>query len=144
MSNKVLGYGSIVKVDHDDNASFTTVGCIKEITPPPRRLKEVDGTCLEDVRESIDPGIAEATDFVFTQVWKVGEAAPGYIDLLFTNAKARTTPYDVDWQVIYPQDTPVTEAFTGWVKEISPSVKGNSEYWTRQVTVKTTSVSTLS
>lgn len=138
MANKALGYGTVVKVDHDGNSTFTAVGSIKEVTPPERSRKTVDGTTLDDAREVMDPGQEEATDFEFTQFWKQGDTTQGYIDTLFTNKT------DVDWQVIYPQDTPITEAFSGWVKKIGPTVGGGSEYWQRKITVQTTSASTLS
>lgn len=141
---KILGYGTIVKVDHDDNAAFTAVGCLKDATPPKRSIKTADATCLDDSREDMQPGIADATEFTFTHFWEIGEASNTMIDTLFSNAKSKTTPYDVDWQVIYPLSTPVTEAFSGWVKEISPETIKVGEFLTRQVTVMTTSVSTLS
>lgn len=139
---KIIGYATIVKCDHDDNASFTTIGCMKSITPPPQSLNTADGTCLEDSFEYMQPGIQKATEFKFLQVWKMGDTNHAIIDTLFANAKSTTAPYDVDWQVVYPQANLVTDAFSGWVKDVAPNTVQIGEYITREVTVMTTSDTT--
>jgi hypothetical protein len=134
--NKVLGFGTLVKVDHDLNTVFTTVGNLKEVTPPPRERNTADGTALEDTIEQLDPGTHKANEFTFMQIWKVKNTNHEIIDTLY-NSGAK-----VPWQVVYPQDTPVTDQFTGWVKKIAPTVKGPNEYWTREITVQQTTVIT--
>lgn len=130
---KVLGYGTVVKVDDDDSGSgFTTVGGSKEITPPAKEWFEVDGTTLDDAFEVMDPGIAKSGQFTFTQIWIVNSTNHQILDTLHA-AKTK-----VLWQVVYPQGTPVTDQFEGWVQKLAPAVKGNNEYWTREVTVRQT------
>ena len=36
MASARLGLGTLVKYDHDNDASFTTIGEITSIDPPPR------------------------------------------------------------------------------------------------------------
>lgn len=130
---KVLGYGTVVKVDDDDSGStFTTIGGSKEITPPAKEWFEVDGTTLDDAFEVMDAGIQKSGQFTFTQIWIVKSTNHEIIDTLFA-AKTK-----VLWQVVYPQGTPVTDQFEGWVQKVAPAVKGNNEYWTREITVRQT------
>lgn len=130
---KVLGYGTVVKVDDDDNGSlFTTIGGSKEITPPAKEWFEVDGTTLDDAFEVMDPGIQKSGQFTFTQIWIVKGTNHEIMDTLFA-AKTK-----VLWQVVYPQGTPVTDQFEGWVQKVSAAVKSNNEYWTREITVRQT------
>lgn len=134
---RVLGYGTVVKVDDDDSGgTFTTVGGSKEITPPPKEWFEVDGTTLDDAFEVMEPGIQKSGQFTFTQLWIVKSTNHEIIDTLFS--AATTAAKKVLWQVVYPQGTPVTDQFEGWVQKIAPAVKGNNEYWTREITVRQT------
>lgn len=134
---KVLGYGTLVKVDDDDSGTtFTTIGYVKEITPPDLEWNEVDGTTLDDAIEKMDPGIQKASEFTFSQIEIINSTNHQLINTLFTNKTK------VLWQVVYPQGTAVTDQFEGWVKKISRSVKGPNEYWMREVTVKITSTVT--
>ncbi len=136
---QVLGYGSIVKVDDDDSGTvFTTLTGTTAITPPDKEWFKVDGTTLDDVYEVSRGGIQKATDLVFSQVWIVKGTNHEIIDTLFAS-KA-----DVLWQVIYPQGTTVTDQFGGWVSKVTAAVKGPNEYWTREITVTTTTAITRS
>lgn len=137
--NKVLGYNSIVKVDDDDSGStFTTLTGTTAITPPDKEWFKVDGSTLDDAFEVLGPGTQKATDLEFMQVWRVKSTNHEIIDTLFANKT------DVLWQVIYPQETTVTDQFSGWVSKVSAAVKGPNEYWTRTITVTTTSAITRS
>ena len=140
---KTLGYGTLVKCDTDGNGSgHVTVGYIKNVTPPEKSLKTADGTCLEDSREQMEPALEEATEFKFLEIWDMLETNDAALDTLYAAAKAHTTPYNVEWQVVYPQGTPVTDEFTGWVKNLGVQQIVNGEYIQREVTVQTTSVTT--
>jgi hypothetical protein len=132
---KVLGLGSLVRVaDQSPASTFTTVGVVRAMTPPPIESNTVDGSSLEDERERLDPGTKKATDFTFTQFWKVGDANAAVIDALAVSREGRV------WQEIYPTaTTPTTRQFTGWVKRVAPSVSGPNEYWSREVVVQSTS-----
>lgn len=136
---KVPGYGSLVKVDDDDSGgTFTTIGYITSITPPDLEWNEIDGTTLDSTIEEMDPGIAKPGEFVFSQIEIINSTNHQLINTLHTNKTK------VLWQVVYPQGTPVTDQFEGWVKKISRAVKGPNEYWTREVTVRRTTAITRS
>ncbi len=129
-TDKVLGYGTSVKCDPAGGSTFVAQGGSKEITPPAKEWFEVDGTTLDDAMEVMDPGIQKAGQFTFTQIWRVKQTNHEIMDTLFASQAVAS------WQVVYPQDTPVTDTFTGWVQKIAPAVKGNNEYWTREITVR--------
>lgn len=136
---KVAGYGSLVKVDDDDSGStFTTIGYITSITPPDLEWNEIDGTTLDDTMEKMDPGTAKPGEFVFSMIELINSTNSQIIHTLHTNKTK------VLWQVVYPQGTPVTDQFEGWVKKIGRAVKGPNEYWTCEVTVRRTSTITRS
>ena len=136
---RVLGYGSIVKVDDDDSGSvFTTLTGTTAITPPDKEWFKVDGSTLDDVFEVQRGGTQKSTEFVFAQVWIVKSTNHEIPDTLFG------TKNPVLWQVIYPQGTTVTDQFEGWVSKITAAVKGPNEYWTREITVTTTTAITRS
>jgi hypothetical protein len=134
---KVPGYGTLVKVDDDDSGSvFTTIGYLREVTPPPRETNTIDGTTLEDTIDIVDPGTFKAGEFTFTMIERINNTNSQIVHTLHTSKNK------VQWQVVYPQDTPVTDQFEGWVKKIGNSVKGPNEYWMAEVTVQQTSVIT--
>lgn len=136
---KVPGYGTLVKVDDDDSGStFTTVGFVREVTPPPLERNTVDGTTLTDAYEVLNPGTEVATEFVFTIIDIINSVNHTIPFTLFTNKT------DCLWQVVYPQGTPVTDQFSGWVKKIGKTVAGPNEYWMTEVTVQVTSTTTRS
>lgn len=141
---KIRGYGTLVKADFTVADTMVTCGYITATSPPERSAKTVDGTTLADNREQMDPGIGEASEFTFEQFWLHNETNSALIDTAHSNALTRTSRYNLTWHVIYPQATPVTEEFTGWVKKIGPAQIVNNEYSKRTITVQTTSTSVLS
>lgn len=115
MPEKAIGLGAVVKVDHDDDTSFTTIGCVQDLTPPGRERAEVDATCLDDTLEDIRLGIEKADDFVFMLLDDPAGTNYGILNTLFGSRAA------VDWQVILPFATPRTGTFEGRVKSIKPN-----------------------
>lgn len=136
---RVLGYGSVVSVDDNDSGSVFTVltGCTS-ITPPDKEWNKVDGSTLDDAFDVLRGGTQKASDFVFAQVWIVKSANHEIPDTLFG------TKNPVLWNVVYPQGTVVTDSFEGWVSKITAGVKGPNEYWTREITVTSTTLITRS
>lgn len=136
---KVPGYGTLVKVDDDDSGSgFTTIGFIRDVTPPPRETNTIDGTTLEDTIDVVNPGTFKAGEFVFNMIEIINSTNHQLIHTLHTNKTK------VLWQVVYPQGTAVTDQFEGWVKKIANTVKGPNEYWMAEITIQQTSVITRS
>lgn len=134
---RVLGYGSVVSVDDNDSGSgFTTLSGCTAITPPDKEWNKVDGSTLDDAFEVMRGGTQKATEFVFSQVWIVKSTNHEIIDTLFGTKNL------VLWNVVYPQGTPVTDSFEGYVSKVTAAVKGPNEYWTREITVTTTTLIT--
>ena len=133
---RVLGYGSLVRVDPAGGSSYTTLTGCTAITPPDKEWNKVDGTTLDDVFEIARGGIQKATELVFSQVWIVFSTNHIIPDTLFASKAIAT------WVVSYPQGTVVTDTFSGWVSKITHAVKGPNEYWTREITVTTTTAIT--
>ena len=132
MATKQVGLGALVKVDDDGDASFTTVGLTRSITPPPRSRALVDGTALEDDLAVNEAGIEEASELSFTQFWHPGDTNHEIMDTLF-GSKAK-----VDWQIVYPFATPVTDEFEGFVSALAPEQIEPGNIISRQVTVQRT------
>lgn len=128
---KTTGNGTIVKVDHDGDATYTTVGCTSAATVPGRMFSKVDVTCFENTLEQFKAGIEEDSQFVFTQVWDPTSSNHQIIDNL-----AGGDP--VNWQVVVPFATPQTATFAGWVQGYTPSELTPKGNFTRQVTVQRT------
>ena len=137
MANKQVGLGTLVKVDEDDNGTtHTTLTVVMDATPPPRTRQRVDQTSLDDTLATDAPGIEDKSDFVFTQYWHPGDTVHQHVDTLFG---AKTI---VEWQIVYPFGTPVTDEFEGWVASIEPQQIGVATMISRRVTVHRTSATT--
>lgn len=113
MATKKVALGSLVKVAETGSA-FTTIGLTRTITPPARIRAKVDGTVLADTLATNEPGIEEHSEFEVLQFWEPGDTNHEIIDTLFGSSAK------VDWQVVYPFDTPVTDEFEGWVSDMEP------------------------
>lgn len=131
-TEKVAGYSSIVKVDPAGGTSYTALTDTTAITPPDKERNKIDGTTLDDSREIMSPGTEKCTEFTFSQVWRVKSTNHEIIDTLYSN-KATAA-----WQVSYPQATVVTDSFSGWVSKVTAAVKAPNDYWSREITVTTT------
>lgn len=133
MADRILGLGTLVKVDHDADASYTTVGLIKETTPPPRMREAVDATVLEDTLEALEPGLESAGEFTFMQVWDPTDTNHTMIDTLFANKTK------VNWRVEFAAASPaITGTFAGWVKGLGPEKTDTKSVVSRTVTVQRT------
>lgn len=132
MADRQIGLGTIVKVDHDSDTTFTTVGCVKEATPPGQEREEADGTCFDDTVKQMLPGIETESEFPFMQVWDPTDTNHLIIDTLYASKAA------VNWQIIYPFETPITEQFAGRVIGISPEKIDNGSVISRTVRVRRT------
>jgi hypothetical protein len=132
MADRQIGLGTIVKVDHDADTTYTTIACAKEATPPNQVRVEVDATCFEDTVVQMLPGIEDESEFSFLQVWDPTDTNHLIIDALFTSKTA------VNWQVIYPFATPITEIFAGRVVGLTPETISNDSVISRTVMVRRT------
>ena len=132
MADRQIANGTILKVDHDSDTVFTTIACGKEATPPGEERNEADGTCFEDTTEQMLPGIEAASVYTFLQVWDPTDTNHLIIDTLYTSKAI------VNWQIIYPFATPITEQFAGRVIGKSPEKLDNASVISRTVRIRRT------
>lgn len=137
MAAKLLGLGTVAKVDeNDDGTSHTVVTLVTELTPPARSRELIDATTLSDTLATYSPGIEQHSEYVFTQYWEPGDSQHESIDTLF-GSKAI-----VEWQVVYTNGTPKTDEFEGFVSALTPAAITINGIVSRSVTIQRTSAVT--
>ena len=133
---RVLGLGTVLKVDDDDSGSgYTSVTLLLEATRPSRVRERVENTALEDALHTEAPGIEIAGDVVFTIFSDPGSTQ----DVIFTtllNAKTQ-----VLWQFLYPDSG--TETFEAYVMAYEPQPIGRKEFQKVKVTLARQTASTM-
>jgi hypothetical protein len=131
MANKLLGLGTVLKVDENDDATgHTTVTLVMNITPPARERELIDGTSLSDTLATYEAGIEQHSEFTFTQFWEPGDSQHESIDTLFGSKTA------VEWQIVYTNGTPETDEFEGFVSRLGPQTIEVNNLVMREVTVQ--------
>lgn len=135
MPEKRIGKGAKVEVDHDSNLTYTKIGLMKDITPPPRSKQGVDDTELDADLMTETPGIEEVSEFTFNQFYHAGDSDMQMIDDLFDEGVDGI----VSWRITYPYSTPVTKTFDGWVKSLTEGQIVKDQVMSREVTVSRTS-----
>ena len=137
MATKQIALGTLVKVDeNDDGNSHTTMTVVMDSTPPARKRARIDKTSLDDTLATFAAGIEQHSEFQFTQYWHPGDTVHQHVDTLFG---AKT---EVEWQIVYPFGTPVTDEFEGWVSDLEPQQLTVDGMITRRVTIQRTTATT--
>ena len=133
---RVLGLGTLVKVDDDDSGSgYTTLALDVEVTPPPRKRVRVDNTALDDTLATDSAGIEDKSDYEFMHFYDPGATNDTIVKTLF-DAKS-----EVLWQITYADSG--TETFNGIVMGIEPQAIKHNENLMRKVTVHRTGAITF-
>lgn len=133
---RVLGLGTLNKVDDDDSGStYTTLSLMVNITPPPRRRVRVPGVALEDTLATDEAGIEDVSDYEFTHYYDPGATNDVIVTTLFA-AKTK-----VLWQITYADSG--TETFEGLVMEVQPMPISHNEHLMRRVVVHRTGAITF-
>jgi hypothetical protein len=133
---RVLGLGTLNKVDDDDSGStYTTLSLMVDITPPPRKRVRVDNTALEDTLSTDAAGIEDKSDYEFSHYYDPGATNDTIVATLFA---AKTA---VLWQITYADSG--TETFEGIVMEIIPQPIKHNENLMRKVVVHRTGAITF-
>jgi hypothetical protein len=128
---RVLGLGTLNKVDDDDSGStYTTLSLMVNITAPPRRRVRVPGVALEDTLAVDGMGIEDVSDYEFEHFYDPGATNDNIVVTLFA---AKTA---VLWQITYADAG--TETFEGVVAEIIPLPISDREYLRRRVVIHRT------
>ena len=128
---RVLGLGTLTKVDDDDSGSgYTTLSLDVEVTPPPRKRVRVDNTALDDTLSTDAAGIEDKSDYEFMHFYDPGATNDTICGTLFG---AKT---EVLWQITYADAG--TETFNGIVMALEPQPIKHNENLMRKVTVHRT------
>lgn len=136
--DKQIGLGTLITVDHDADTVFTTVACVRNLTPPGRSKNQADATCIDDPLEKTLSGLEASSDFPFEQFWDPTDSNCAIIDTLLDNDT------QVNWKIVFPFDTPITAAFSGRVIATTPSQVDNNTVIARSVMVRRDSAITYS
>jgi len=133
---RVLGLGTLVKVDDDDSGSgYTTLALNVDVTPPPRRRVRVDDTALDSTLATDSAGIEDKSDFEFTHFYDPG-ATNDTIAVTLFGAKTQAL-----WQITYADSG--TETFEGIIMALEPQPIKHNEHLMRKVTVHRVTASTF-
>lgn len=133
---RVLGLGTVLKVDDDDSGSgYTTITLLLEATRPARVRERVENTALEDTLHTEAPGIEMAGDVVFTIFSDPGSTQ----DVVFTTLFANKT--QVLWQFLYPDSG--TETFEAYVMGYEPQPIQRNQHQKCKVTLARQTASTF-
>jgi hypothetical protein len=128
---RVLGLGTLTKVDDDDSGStYTTLSLDVDVTPPPRRRVRVDNTALDDTLSTDAAGIEDKSDYEFSHFYDPGATNDTIVKTLFESKNP------VLWQITYADSG--TETFEGIVMEIIPQPIKHNENLMRKVVVHRT------
>ena len=131
MANKLLGLGTVIKVDENgDGDAHTTVTLVVNATPPARERELIDGTALADSLATYEAGIEMHSEFTFTQFWEPGDTQHESIDTLFGNKNV------VQWQILYTSTPAKTHTFTGFVSRLAPNTIEVNGLLMREATVQ--------
>lgn len=125
---KRKGLGSKVYCDPADGTTFAACGMTKEIEPPKRARALIEGTVLTDTLATNEPGIEEASEFKFMQLWDPDETGDEVMDTLFDSGDTAA------WKIEYASG--VTDTFSGWVSHIEPQTIEIAGLLARGVTVQ--------
>ena len=133
---RVLGLGTLNKVDDDDSGSgFTTLSLMVDITPPPRRRVRVESTALEDTLATDAAGIEDKSDYEFMHFYDPGATNDTIMVTLFA---AKTA---ILFQITYADSG--TETFEGIVMGLEPQPVKINEHLMRKVTIHRTGAITF-
>lgn len=135
---KQVALGTLLKLDHDDNATFNNVTLVTGITPPARMRAEIDGKTLGDSLETSLLGIELKSELEFTQHWHPLDTEHEKLDTLFESGD------EVPIQIVTPHATPVTDEFTIQVIKLEPEQLTVDGAYKRKVTCQRTSAITRS
>ncbi len=128
---RVLGLGTLNKVDDDDSGSaYTTLVLMTDMTPPPRRRVRVSNTALEDTLATDSAGIEDVSDYEFTHFYDPGATNDTIMVTLFG------TKNPVLFQILYADSG--TETFEGIVMGIEPGSIKHNELLSRKITIHRT------
>lgn len=133
---RVLGLGTILKVDDDDSGSgYTTITLLLGAKRPARVRERVPQDALEDTLATEAAGIEIAGDVTFSIFSDPGSTQ----DVIFTTLFANKT--QVLWQFLYPDSG--TETFEAIVMGYEPEELVRNQFQKCKVTLARQTASTF-
>lgn len=135
---KVLGFGTVVKHDHNSDNTYSTISNVERVKAPDDfDYNETEVTSLDDTTEEFVRGIQKAKMFEFTVFWDES-------DNTHTTLRGNTTVGAGDstgfpWQIITPDATPKTIAFNGYILNIGDTTFAPKDAIMKTVKVRLTS-----
>lgn len=133
---KQVAHGTIVKIDPNDDNTFTTLELVREVTPPPREREEIDGRTLDTTFEVPLLGIEVKSTFELQQFWHPGDSNHELLDTAFG---AKT---EFAFQIVTPHTAPITDEFNVQVEKLAPAALQPNGTYQRNVTFLRTSAIT--
>jgi hypothetical protein len=131
-----ISLGSILKTDHDDSGTFDAMTLVRQITPPARTRKKIEGLTLGDTFEVPELGIEAESEMEFTQFWQPGDTEHEKIDTLFGSKAV------LPIQLVTAHGTPKTDEFETKVVAIEPEAWTPDGLYARKITLLRTSAIT--
>ena len=131
MADKIIGYGTLVKL------GSTAQGELRTVTPPPRAYERVDVSDLDSVVMVSAAGVESESEFSYIQLWEPGDSNQ---ELVTTEFEDRATSA---WSVVFPGvnngDSTLTATetwtFNARVMNLEPAEITLSDVVTRTVTM---------
>jgi hypothetical protein len=136
MASKQIALGSILKIDPTGHVTFTAMTLVRQITPPPRSRKKIEGLTLGDTFEVSELGIESESEMEFQQLWHPGDTEHEKLDTLFGSKN------EFGVQLVTAHTTPVTLEFTVKVVSLEPEAWTVDGVISRKVTLVRTSAIT--
>lgn len=133
---RVLGLGSVFKVDDDDSGSgYTTITLLLDFQRPSRVRERVENAALEDTLATEGAGIEIAGDVSFVYFSDPGSTQDTIFRTLFGSKTS------VLWQMLYADAG--TETFEGIVMACEPLPLARGEYMKEKITIARQTASTF-
>lgn len=135
MPERGVGFGGIVELDHDSDATYEAQTQVIDIDPPSLSAEDVDVTTIDDnVEQTVQSKQINAGELSFTQLYDPNDTEQAKLDTLLSSGAA------VPWRISYPFATPDVQGFTGYVKGLEIGTLAVANAITRKCTVKLTSL----
>jgi hypothetical protein len=134
-----LGKGTVVKHDHNDDSSFTTINQVESVKLPDEYdFNETEVTALEDTTEQMVRGINKARALEVVVYWDTSDT--GHTNLRTGAADADGFP----WKIITTDATPETWDFEGFILKLGDVTVTSKGALMRTITVRLTTDITIS
>ncbi len=116
MNQAISAQGTLIARQPGGAGGFTTIGELRNITPPPLMRNPIETTSHNEVEESFVVGIRRKGELTFTIGFLPSGATHGYTSGLI---KSWVDGAKDGWKITFPDNS--TWIFSGFVTNIAPS-----------------------